>query len=243
MYERLPQHPTLLHPRTGLPLEAIGTVNGRPIWPIMGGSGDDQQDQQGGIDGGQTGSDQGGANQQGQTGGQQQDEPQDVASLPAWAQKLIKDTRTDAASNRARANQLEKASQAQLDAIAQAAGLKPADADPAKLAEELAKTQAKARDSAVHLAVYRTAGKHQADPDALLDSRSFLTAVAELDPSAADFAAKVETAVKDAVKTNPKLKAQAAVSRSGGDGPPGGSGNAKQRPAGLGAAITAHYKT
>ncbi len=32
-------HPTLLHPRTGLALEAVGVIRGRVIWPIMGGDG------------------------------------------------------------------------------------------------------------------------------------------------------------------------------------------------------------
>lgn len=29
-------HPTMIHPRTGLPLEAVGVVNGKILWPIMG---------------------------------------------------------------------------------------------------------------------------------------------------------------------------------------------------------------
>ncbi|HKY58299.1 MAG TPA: hypothetical protein VJL80_09700 [Aeromicrobium sp.] len=36
----LPTHPTLLHPITGEPLQAIGLrPNGAPLWPIMGGDG------------------------------------------------------------------------------------------------------------------------------------------------------------------------------------------------------------
>ncbi|MGW4114816.1 hypothetical protein ACWEFJ_28410 [Actinosynnema sp. NPDC004786] len=41
----LPVHPTLLDPRTGEPLEAIGVINGRVIWPQMGGAPDDDEDQ------------------------------------------------------------------------------------------------------------------------------------------------------------------------------------------------------
>lgn len=37
----LPQHPYLLHPLTGQPLRAVGVVNGRIVWPIMGGDGTD----------------------------------------------------------------------------------------------------------------------------------------------------------------------------------------------------------
>lgn len=38
--KHLPIHPTLLHPLTGLPLQAVGVVGGRTIWPIMGASED-----------------------------------------------------------------------------------------------------------------------------------------------------------------------------------------------------------
>lgn len=46
----LPVHPTLLDPRTGEPLEAIGWFRGRPLWPMMGGApepgeNDDQDDE------------------------------------------------------------------------------------------------------------------------------------------------------------------------------------------------------
>jgi hypothetical protein len=162
----------------------------------------------------------------GQGGTDQRTEAQDVGSLPAWAQQLIKDTRGEAAAKRTEANQLKQASQAQLDSIAKALGLKPADADPVKLAAELDKARTAARTTAVELAVYRTAGTKgiDADPAALLDSRGFMESVSDLDPQAADFGAKVETAIKDAVRANPKLKATAAgPSRSGPDGPPGGT--------------------
>lgn len=105
-----------------------------------------------------------------------------------------------------------------LDAIATATGQKPADADPVKLAAELGKARDTARSTQVELAVHRTASKHGADADSLLDSRAFLKAVAELDPTASDFASKVEAAIKTAVKDNPKLKAgPAAAAQSGGD--------------------------
>lgn len=38
---KLPVHPTLRHPRTGAPLQAVGVVAGRAIWPILGGDGND----------------------------------------------------------------------------------------------------------------------------------------------------------------------------------------------------------
>lgn len=34
-------HPFLRHPHTGAPLQAVGLVGGKPVWPVMGGSPDD----------------------------------------------------------------------------------------------------------------------------------------------------------------------------------------------------------
>jgi len=50
----LPVHPTLRDPRTGEPLRALGFFRGRPLWPIMGGSGEGES---GGDDAGDEGTD------------------------------------------------------------------------------------------------------------------------------------------------------------------------------------------
>jgi hypothetical protein len=65
-----------------------------------------------------------------------------------------------------------------------------------------------ARQTQVELAVYKNAGKHGGDPDALLDSRGFANAIAKLDPASDTFNADVEKAVKQAVEANPKLSAK-----------------------------------
>lgn len=39
MRSNLPTHPSLRHPYTGAPIQAIGFFRGRPIWPVMGGDG------------------------------------------------------------------------------------------------------------------------------------------------------------------------------------------------------------
>jgi hypothetical protein len=81
-----------------------------------------------------------------------------------------------------------------------------------QLAEEQTRTKAsddRARQTAVELAVYKTAGKHGGDPDALLDSRSFANAISKLDPSADGFDEAVGKAVKAAVDGNAKLAAKA----------------------------------
>ncbi|MEU8642252.1 hypothetical protein AB0C91_10075 [Streptomyces sp. NPDC048674] len=103
----------------------------------------------------------------------------------------------------------------------------------AKLAEEQNRTKAsddRARQTAVELAVYKTAGRHGGDPDALLDSRSFANAIAKLDPASEGFDKAVGDAVKAAVDSNKKLAAKAPEPKeettpAGGapmDGAPGG---------------------
>lgn len=226
-----------------------------------GGSGDGQAPGQSGEQNG-TGAGGAGGNAAGQGGeqagqgqGQSADQKasdqaaaQKVEDLPDWAQKIIRDTRDEAAKNRTGKTAAEEQQQKILKAVAQAAGLKiegdDEQPDPAKLTEELTKTQQQAREAAVQLAVYRTAGKNQGDPDALLDSRAFLTKVADLDPTAADFATKVETAIKDAVKDNPKLKATQAAGSSSADHGAGGSGEQQKRtPKSLTDAVGGHYGT
>lgn len=66
----LPKHPTMRHPLTGLPLQAVGLrADGRPIWPIMGASPDDTPGGGGGAGGnGESGGAQGGS-QDGSQGG------------------------------------------------------------------------------------------------------------------------------------------------------------------------------
>lgn len=96
----------------------------------------------------------------------------------------------------------------QFDTIAQAFGVKQDDkpADPSVLAEQVATEQAKAREAATQLAVYRNAAAAGANPDALLDSASFLRSLAEVDPT--DQAA-VTASIKAAVEANARLKAEA----------------------------------
>ncbi|TMR99519.1 hypothetical protein [Nonomuraea basaltis] len=83
------------------------------------------------------------------------------------------------------------------------------------------------RRALMELAVHRQGLKLGADPDALLDSRSFLKKVRDLDTDAQDFAAKLGEVIELAVTENPKFKAGSLAgppSRSGGEfaGGPGG---------------------
>lgn len=143
----------------------------------------------------------------------------DVASLPEWAQKLIRTTRTEAATNRTKATTAGEALEATRDAIAKALGLKPDD-DPVKAAQ----TAADQRDAAlqeakatkIENAVLRSATKHGANPEALTDSRTFMAKLADMDPAADDFATQVDEAIKKAVEDNPLLKLEIPAPRSGG---------------------------
>lgn len=160
--------------------------------------------------------------------------PTDVSQLPDWAQKLIADTRKEAADHRVKLRDAETAAnaaktaadeaatkqQAMLDTIAKGLGLKPDDTppDPKALADQLAAAKAETdarmaekREADVMLAVYRSAGRHDADADALLDSRAFQQAVKDLDPSSADFADRIGEAITKAVENNPRYKATPAT--------------------------------
>lgn len=157
--------------------------------------------------------------------------PETVDSLPDWAQKIIRDARAGEASARVTAKTAAEQATADLaQKIGKALGLVPdgQPADPAKLTEQLTAAQQAQRDALVELAVYRAAGPLGAKPDALLDSRSFLAAIKDVDPTDGE---AIKTAVEAAVTANPLLKTQAApaplAGASGADftgGTGGGSG-------------------
>lgn len=73
-------------------------------------------------------------------------------------------------------------------------------------------------------AAEKAARKAGADVDGLLDSRSFLDKLAKLDPTESSFNDDVKEAVEDALKANPRLKAQTARPPANAD--MGGGGEA-----------------
>ncbi len=190
-------------------------------------------------------------------------DPKKVDDLPSWAQKLIKDTRTEAADFRTQLKAMQKAAsdataqagptpeevtaQAQAEfaqKIGKALGLiteEEQPLDPQQVIEKLSSEKdqtAKERDqekerhrrALIELAVHRGSTKVGADPDALLDSRSFLKVVRDLDPDGADFSTQLTDAIQLAVENNPKFKAATQAgppARSGGEftGGPGGRSN------------------
>lgn len=238
--------------------------NGSPIYAIAGGNGEGEGGSgsgsgQGGSGDG-AGAGQGAAGAGGQ-GGQQSGQPGSgadpwagftwdgkVESLPEPIAKVIRDAREDAGKARttAKQNAANEARQSLAQEIGKALGIVKDDApaDPAELTRTITTQTSRigdlegtVRQQAVELAIHGAATKHQANPAALLDSRSFLDKVKGLDPTAEDFTTKLDDAIKAAVEGNQQLRAGQAPRRGGGDFP-GGPGTTG-RPTSLGQAVAA----
>lgn len=174
-----------------------------------------------------------------------------IESLPADVQKIITDARADAGKARTTAKQ-QAADAARTELLTTLApALKALGLDipggeqvtPEQLQKQLTdEATARASEAAATKNLQRehqvllsavTAG---ADHKRLLDSRSFLAKVADLDPTAEDFPTLVENAVKKALTDDPTLKAARAAGQSSVDHP-GGSGEGAARPTTLQDAI------
>lgn len=172
-----------------------------------------------------------------QPDGQSQTTGDDISSLPEWAQKLIRDTRSEAAGNRTKAKDAESRYASTLDAIAKALGVKDdKPTDPAKLAEELAAERDQGQQARTELAVFRAASRHGADPDKLLDSRKFTDRLKGVDPSDST---KISELIKKAVEENPSYRAAQAPPASGA---PMGGKPPSSKPRSLEAAVAARYR-
>ncbi|GAB2918653.1 hypothetical protein [Nonomuraea fastidiosa] len=180
-----------------------------------------------------------------------------VDQLPQWAQKLIRETRAEAAEFRSQLREAQKAAeqakgpsaeeitqQVQADfaqRLGKALGLigeEQVELTPEQIIEQLTaerdmtakerdEERARHRRALLELVVHRTGLALGADPDALLDSRSFLKKVRDLDVDADDFVQQLREAIELAVNENPKFKAGSLAGpppRSGGEfaGGPGG---------------------
>ncbi len=198
------------HPLTGAPIVPLGyRKDGRAIWPIMGG--DDTVPP---VD--PPPSDQPPATPPAAPAAP----PAEPAKTPPWGDKpedfdadkaweLIQNLRTEkgdpakVASLESQITEMQAAQQKQMDALAQALGLKPADTppDPTALAAQIETEKAAAADAQRQLAVFQNAG--DADPVRLLDKASFLRSIADIDPTDT---AKIAAAVAAAVEADPLLK-------------------------------------
>ncbi|MET8098820.1 hypothetical protein ABZV29_20390 [Streptomyces sp. NPDC005236] len=126
--------------------------------------------------------------------------------------------------------------------VAPAAPPTAAEGDVSRLPQwaqrALTDSQAAARTAAVQSAVYRTAAAAGADPVALLDSQTAMTALAGVDPNDA---AAVTAAITAAVTANPRLAVAPGTGPTRGgaefNGPPTGD----RKPATLADAIAARF--
>lgn len=151
-----------------------------------------------------------------------------VEDLPTWAQKIITDTRAEAATHRTGKTAAEQKQAELMEGLAKVLGLKQDEPlDPAKLQQTVSEKDAALRTRDIELAAWQAADRAGAKASALLDSRSFVDTVSKLDPAADDFTTKLDAAVKAAVDSNPLLKVGQAPARGGSEFPGGPGGESK----------------
>lgn len=227
------------------PLTILGyRKDGRPIRVIAGGAEDGGQGGDGGNGGAAGGSSdqsgQGGAqtgaqggNQNGNQNGNQQGTPfdhiTDIGELRALAARQQHDLANQGSKSReqARAAAAEEARVKLTQDIAKALGL--ADdkaADPATLQRQIAELQSANLERDRELAIYRAALAPGLNVDAgrLLDSRSFMRAMSDVDPNADGAAEAITDRIKRAVSSDPSLQLR-QVSGGGSVGHAGGAGD------------------
>ncbi|MDN5687013.1 MAG: hypothetical protein L0G94_10140 [Brachybacterium sp.] len=174
------------------------------------------------------------AQEQAANGEGEQDGKKPLENLDPATRKELDEARSQAARYRTEKNTAVQQAQqdakaeadARVQAILKAAGIETGEQDDpeaAARADREAREQAEtdARSARVELAVYRAAADKNADAAALLDSRSFLDRVQDVDPTDAD---AISEAIQKAVDANPRLAATQAAARSSADFT-GGSGD------------------
>jgi hypothetical protein len=181
-------------------------------------------------------------------------EPQDVSSLPGWAQKLLKKTRDEAAKARTAAKQkvLDEAENDRLKAVEEtktsvtkavmkALGLdndEETELTPEQVIKKISterdeerrareERDSKYRDLLVEVAVQDAANMHGADPSKLLDSRGFMSKLKDLDVDDDAYRVAVAAAVQEAVAENTSFRVEQKPrppAVSGGTAPTGVKG-------------------
>lgn len=239
----LPVHPTLTHPRTGEPLVAVGIVRGRPIWPVLGGSG--EGDQGGTGDGGDTSDPSGStppAGTGGDTGGTGDDAGKNDQGGKTFDEAYVKTLRDESAKYRTE----NKQNKGILEALAKVLNPdgKGGEVTPEKLTQQIAERDERIRELETRDVVRAAAETHSANVSELLDSKSFADKLKSLDHTAKNFAEQVSAEVKAAVEAKPALKiGPAKPPRSGADFSGADTGSKKTQPKTLHDAVARHYTT
>ena len=156
---------------------------------------------------------------------------QEVPKALEDAVKEFRQARREAANYRTQSREQEQQQADAMKGLAKAFGLELKDDEPPnpeELQQQIQQSQDDARTARVELAAYRSASRHGADPDALLDSRTFLAKVDGLDPGADDFDEQLDAAVTASLEANPRLKATPG-GRPNGTADQGVRGNDKTR--------------
>jgi hypothetical protein len=129
---------------------------------------------------------------------------EDLASLPDWAQKQIREARAEAGKARteAKANAAAEARQALAADVAKALGIVGDEPpDPAELTRQISLAQDQAWTAAVELQVWRLAQEHGGDPGSMLDSMAFIASLddlADVDPRSKEFREQLASKVQAA---------------------------------------------
>jgi hypothetical protein len=144
----------------------------------------------------------------------------DTAAELTLLRSQLAEARSDAAKARTIGKQTaaQEAEAALLGKLTKALGLARDQApDPEKLAADLTTAREEHRSTLVELQVLKLAGAEGGDPGALLDSRTFLASIKDLDPKSEGFAGSLKAAVSQAVKENPKLGVGTPTTQGGGE--------------------------
>lgn len=206
--------------------------------------------------------------------GQAPGTPTDLAGLPQDVRDMIADLRREAGENRVKAKTATEAAEAAaaeslkakqeewIGNLLKAAGLMPETADQAAAEltpeqqvealrqqlgqrdQDVTSREARFRETAHELALWRGAAAHDADPSRLADSVEFMRSVAGLDPDADDFGEQFSAAIAAAVARNDYFKRPTAAPAtppapppavaSGADGFAGGPrGGTSDQPQGI----------
>lgn len=157
----------------------------------------------------------------------------------------LKAARDEAAQNRIKAREATEQKDALIQQLGKALGLikdddgKGEGPDAEALAAQVEKSQAEATSAARELAVYKAAASNGADPAKLLDSRSFLSSIENVDHT--DDKA-ISAAIKAAVDGNRSFALARAAGASTADTASGpGGGSTPQAEVSLDDAVAAHY--
>ena len=158
----------------------------------------------------------------------------------------LKAARDEAAQNRIKAREATEQMESLRTTLGKALGLikdddgKGDSPDAEALAAQVEKSQAEATSAARELAVYKAAASNGADPAKLLDSRSFLSSIENIDHTDDKAIGQAIKAAVDGNKSFALARAAGASTADTASGPGGGS--TPKAEVSISDAVAAHYR-